>query len=151
MGVFQQFLNTVDEAAGVPIVQKSNPVNWSGLGQAIVSSLVAAVAVGVTNIFGAAGDAYTDLLTGLTEFFVGWTEPAQTGLISRGGDVAVPVGGFLDATVGALADVAYGFWDFNIEQFGIFAAPVTVLIVLIVFYVMSVGYRESINQLMGGS
>lgn len=147
MGVFDQFLNTTDEAAGFSIVDVANPVQWGALAQAIVSSIVAAAAVGVTNIYGSVATAFELVFGGVVEFLTGSETTAGPGSPV---DV-VSTGGLLDVTVGRLALAAEGFWQFNVEQFGVFGGPVTVAITLLVLYVVTLGGRAALDEFRGGA
>lgn len=144
MGVFDRFLNTTDEAAGVQIVNAANPVNWGGLAKAIFSAITAAVAVGVTNIFGSIADGAQMLYGGLREFLTGRVIELPAGL---GGDLEVD--GLIDVTIGRFPAVVGGFWEFNVEQFGIFAGPVTIAITLAALYIIVRGGRRALAEFTG--
>ena len=138
------FLNA-DTAGENPIVSTANPVNWSRLSQTVGTSIIATVAVGVTNIVATVRDALTSIFTGGAEFFAGATrQPVGYGI----GYEYVP--GLTDVLFGGLKSAFQGAFDYSAETFGILALPATVAIALGAVYVLSVGLQAAASRLLGG-
>lgn len=75
MGALDRFLNRIDTAGGVPILERSNPLDWTRLSQTVFVSVVATFTLAQQTIIQATSDAYASIITGVTEFVTG-TEPS---------------------------------------------------------------------------
>jgi len=138
------FLNA-DTSGENPIVTAANPVNWGKLGKTIGTSIIATVAVGVTNITASVRDAGVSLFEGVAEFIAGGTlSPVSYGT----GNGWFP--GLTDVLFGGLNAAFQRAFEFSAQQFGILALPVTVAIVLGSVYVLSVGFQAAASKFLGG-
>lgn len=138
------FLNA-DTSGKNPIVSAANPVNWGKLGKTVGTSIIATVAVGVTNITASVRDAAVSLFEGGAEFIAGGTrDPVGYGT----GNEWSP--GFTDVVFGGLNAAFQRAFEFSAQQFGILALPVNVAISLGAVYVLSVGFQAAASRILGG-
>lgn len=116
------FLNGSRSVRGVNFSLASG-VNARQIAATIVGSVVFAVSVGVNTIVSAVAAAYAGLIDSFTGFIAG-----SDGLI----DTIFETG--LDAIRGA--------WSFTLSEFGVFAYPVGVAVLLASIWVVQLGFDQ---------
>lgn len=135
MGVFDRFLNKIDTAGGVPIVSRSNPLNWTRLGQTIVFSVIATLSLAYQTVIGAVSGAYTSIITGVTEFVTGtWPRGYFTDPFVRG---AGRFEGLFAVVEGEITTTLAAVWGNSFTGMpGFLALPLQTLVVLSSFWIM---------------
>lgn len=148
-GGLREFIDGFGSSGAGFELARPGDVNWLGIARAIGTSFITLIAVGFAAIPKALGDAYERILGGVTEFFTGWTTVTQDAGLSAGdGQATEAVPGLIDVTLGATADLALAVWSFNVEQFGIFAFPVAVLVTLVVLRIVAEGWAAAQEGLL---
>lgn len=151
----REFLNSTRElnlsTGDVTVVDASNPVQWGRVGASIATGIVLSVVIGVASIWTSIVNAVTGALRGVSEFV---SDP--TAGLGRGGTVTATTpgsGGLVEVTIGqvtvGVTDAFEGTLAFA-SEFGLFALPVAILIVLAAVYVVSVGGQTAFDILTGG-
>jgi hypothetical protein len=145
VSVFDRFLNgewnwTVD----FPIVDPDNPANWTGIGKTIAGSLFAGIAAGVIGVFDAIFQAGEQFVGGFQSFVAGETVTKILPNYRFAGPVEVTetpgiVGALFDPLIGAVGNA----WAVNLDQFGAFALPAALVIVLAALYLLSRGAQTA--------
>ncbi|EMA01815.1 hypothetical protein C437_15386 [Haloarcula vallismortis ATCC 29715] len=142
LGGFKKLLEVVKNDDGtmklVNLGENSFPlasgVKWTRLGAAIIGSTVAIIATGVSAIVQGAVEAATRYLEAIQSFFFGGTEPIPDApFLSR------PSDGLYQVTVDAGIAAIRGAWSFSLAEFGVLALPISIIVVLATFYVVSAG------------
>lgn len=134
MGLLDRFLNRVDTAGGVPILQRSNPLDWTRLSQTLFVSAVATLSIVYQTIIQATADAYAGLITGVTEFVAG---SEVSGILSNPGlrDAATN-----DGLFGVIAtettDVVAAIWsNAFVNVPGFMRLPLQIVVLLVSFWI----------------
>jgi len=133
---FTQYIIGSTDGDGIPLVNPNNPVRWGALAGAIVTSFVAAITAGISGIVLAAREAYLEIITGVTEFFT--QRIVLTSGDSLGADTRIIEGVFPTINT-AIAEGAAGLWRIDLSEYGIFAYPVAVGVILMTLWVIQYG------------
>ena len=140
----RRFING-DTSGDIPILSVSNPVNWGRLDQTILTSIIATVVAGVTNVVSAVTGAWVSIFGGFEAFLEG---SVQT---STGPGLPLDyVPGVIDVVIGGVSTAYGNAFSYSSAQFGILALPVNTAIVLASVYILSVGLQASALRLFGG-
>lgn len=145
------FLNTFWRVDGIPLVQPSNPVRWGRLAAALGLGTATSLTLGMQMVITSWFESITSVINSVTEFVVG-REPAPSvadGLFAGTGDPVVGSGGLLGVLFDPITAAITGLWAFNVEQFGIFALPVSLIIILTVVYLFSQAALRAYHILLG--
>lgn len=138
-GAFQRFLNTQGGSDGpIPLVNVSNPVQWGALATGIAVSFIATISSGIASVWLALRTAYSGLIVGVTNFFtndVAGGAPDGLEDITDGGG-AQGVEGLFPRFSASVLEGSAKLWQFDLEQFGIFAFPVAVASILLTLWVL---------------
>lgn len=152
MSVFDRFINGWrSSAVDFPIVSRANPVQWTRLAQAIVGSFVVGIIASMIEVWNGISTAYTGLIENARTFLTGGTVTVGEGdwqAYFRG--EADPTLGFIDALIQPFVVISSEVWQFNVEQFGLLALPVTFGITLVSLYFVTVASRRAASVLLGG-
>jgi len=143
-GGLTRFING-DTSGEVPILSVANPVNWGRVGQTIGTSIIATLAVGVTNVIDAARDMYIRIFSGYEAFIEGWTVS-----LGAGGYPTRAEPGLIDVTLGTVASAYGDAFSYSAANYGILSLPINVAIVLASVYVLSVGLQAAASRFVGG-
>lgn len=140
------FLMSVRDIEGADFPLASG-INVTRLASALIGSLVFEIAVGVNTVILALSTAYSSLIDGVTAFVAGRTEwvPTRDGL----GVARETTDGLIQVTIGLGVSAIEGAWAFSLDQFGIFAYPVGVGVLLASLYVVDRGITAGWGVLNG--
>lgn len=138
---FTSYINSKDNGN----VDTEDAVEWSSLGTAVVTSVIATITAGVIDITTAISEAVTRVFGGVEAFLAGG-ERAR--LVGWGG--VTETDGLIDVTIGRFVEGYADVFVVHAEQFGVLALPVNIVIALAVVYVLGRGGRAIIKQLTGG-
>lgn len=117
--------------------QLADGIKPVSVAKAILGSLAFSVALGINTLIDAMVTAYTGLIQGVEEFIAGRFYLVE----NRGGLGVKPIteDGLIDVTLGAGAAAIEGAWAFTLDEFGLFAYPVAIAVLVVTAYVTQRG------------
>jgi len=127
----ESFLVNSENIPGLSFPSASG-VEVGRVGKAIVGSLAFTVALAFNTLIDAVSTAYSGLIDGFRGFLAGGTRYVS---FPFGGGYTTETDGLIDVTIGAGIAAIEGAWSFSVDEFGIFALPVGIGVVLATAYV----------------
>ncbi|WP_435093400.1 hypothetical protein [Halorubrum sp. N11] len=131
----ESFLTDSESVSGISFPTASG-VEVGRVGKTIVGSIAFAFALAFNTLIDAVTTAYSGLLDGFHEFIAGGTRYVS---FPFGGGYTTETDGLIDVTIGAGIAAIESAWSFSVDEFGIFALPVGIGVVLATAYVAGRG------------
>lgn len=123
---FGEFLNGSSTLDGVDF-RAASGINAVRVAQAAIGAVAFALLWGVNSLIAAVTESYAQLIDGVGSFG----------------------GGLIQSTIGVGITAIDGVWSFGVSEFGLFAYPIALLIVLATFYVVDAGLTTAREVLSG--
>lgn len=132
MSILDQFLNTTrDSGVGFKLVNVANPVEWTGLTKALVSSFVGAIVLGIQYGIDAVVGSIVGIFRGLREWLY---DPRVVFRFSGGKRTLEPLTGLIPQVEGGVLDIINATFT-AYSGFGWLSYPLAVASILVALYV----------------
>ncbi|WP_281195834.1 hypothetical protein [Halorubrum sp. F4] len=139
----ESFLTETSSISGVDFDLASG-INAGNVARAIIGSFVFTVALGVNTVVGGLTAAYTGLVDGVREFLTVGSQEVEFG--STGWEIS-EAPGLVDVVFGTGIAAIRGAWSFSLDEFGVFAYPVAMAVIVASFYVIGRGFDRVRGEL----